>query len=407
MINSKQALSIILRQAKLLGQESILISETLGRILAEDIYSDINLPPFDRSAMDGFAVNSKDTSEVFEIIEDIPAGKVPKKTIKPGQCARIMTGAMLPKGADKVIKVEDSEPATERRGSFSFKEPRRLASGSTKTNVSKLGEDIKAGALVLKKGTKIRPQEAAMLATVGKIKVKVLRQPNVAVISTGSELVEPSKKPKAGQIRNSNASMLLVQLKRRGIDGQYLGIAKDNILATKKLIQKGLKQADILLLSGGVSVGDYDFVKEVLGSCGVKIHFNKVAIKPGKPTVFGSKGKKLVFGLPGNPVSVLVIFELFVVPALDKIVGRQTKSQFKKIKLLKDFSRRDIKREQYYPVKIKLEKPATERRGFLVVPLEFHGSAHMQALTEANGIMQVPRGVKEIKKGTMVNVRPI
>jgi len=399
MINSKKALKIILNLSKSLGSETIAIDNSLGRVLSENIISDINMPPFDRSAMDGFAINSNDKSKVFEIIEDIPAGKVPKKIIKPGQCARIMTGAMLPKGSDRVIMVEHTKQETRNKMQVTKK--------SQKSNVSKKGEDIKFGQLILKKGSKIRPQEAAMLATVGKTKIKVLRQPNVAVISTGSELVEPNKKPKQGQIRNSNASMLLVQLKRRGIEAKYLGIARDNFSTTKKLVQKGLKQADILLLSGGVSVGDYDFVKEVLTSCGVKIHFNKVAIKPGKPTVFGTKGKKLVFGLPGNPVSVLVIFELFVVPALDKIVGRQTKSKFKHMKLLKDFLRRDTKREQYYPVKIKLEKPATERRGFLVVPLEFHGSAHMQALTEADGIMQIKSGIKSLKKGTMVNVRPI
>jgi len=390
MINSKKALNIILKNAKLLGVEMIELSSSLGRVLAKNIYSDINIPPFDRSAMDGFVVNSKDKSKTFLIIEDIPAGTVPKKTIKPGQCSRIMTGAMLPKGADKVIQVEHTKQLT--RNSIT----RQLAN-NTKSNVSKKGEDVKKGQLILKQGTKIRPQEAAMLASVGKSKVKVYRQPRVAVISTGSELVEPTKKPKLSQIRNSNASMLLVQLSRRSIKGKYYGIAKDNFKTTQKLVKKALAQSDILLLSGGVSVGDYDFVREVLKSCGVKVHFNKVAIKPGKPTVFGTKGKKLVFGLPGNPVSVLVIFELFVVPAIDKIVRRKTNANFVKQILLKDFKRRDTKREQYFPVRL----------GCGAEPLKFHGSAHMQALTQADGIMQINRGIKSIKKGTIVNVRPI
>ncbi len=393
MINSEKALKIILKHSKFLGVEEIALSETLGRVLAKDIRSDVDIPAFDRSAMDGFAVNSRDKSEVFEVIEDIPAGKVPKKTIKHGQCARIMTGAMLPRGADKVVKVEDTEPATKRRGSLI-----RITKDDTKRHVSTCGEDAKKGQLILKKGAKLRPQEAAMLATVGKSKIKVTKLPRVTVISTGSELVEPSQNPKIGQIRNSNASMLLVQLKRRGIDGRYLGIARDNFTATKSLIIKGLAKSDILLLSGGVSVGDYDFVREVLKSCGVKTHFNKIAIKPGKPTVFGTKGKKLIFGLPGNPVSVLVVFELFVVPAIDKIVGRKTKSAFFDMKLLDDFQRRDAKREQYYPVKI---------NDLGALPLEFHGSAHMFALTQANGIMQIKRGIKKLKKGTIVNVRPI
>lgn len=393
MINSKKALNIILKKAKALGVEEVALFSTLGRVLAEDVYSDVDIPAFDRSAMDGFAINSKDNSKTFEIIEDIPAGKVPKKKIKCGQCARIMTGAMLPKGSNKVVKVEDTEPRRSVAGSFI-----KITHHEKKSNVSKKGEDVRQGQLILKKGTKIRPQEAAMLASVGKHKVKVTRKPKVAVISTGSELVEPSMKPGFGKIRNSNSSMLLVQLKRRDIDAKYLGIARDNFAATKKLIKKGLDEVDILLLSGGVSVGDYDFVREVLKSCGVKIHFNKVAIKPGKPTVFGTKSKKLVFGLPGNPVSVLVIFELFVVPAIDQMVGRKTKEKLVPLKLLQNFYRRDSKREQYYPIKIK-------KTGAL--PLEFHGSAHMQALTQADGIMQIKRGIKSLKKGTIVRVRSI
>lgn len=390
MIDQKTALKIVLRHSHSLGSEKIGLTETLGRVLAENVRSDVDIPAFDRSAMDGFAVNSKDRSETFEVIEDIPAGKVPKKKIEPGQCARIMTGAMLPRDADKVIKVEDTK--------LMSNDKCQMSNAGGKSNTSKRGEDVRKGQLILKKGAKIRPQEAALLATVGKNPVKVTRLPRIAVISTGSELVEPSNVPKLGQIRNSNGSMLLVQLKRRGIDGKYLGIARDNFAATKKLVQKGLKASDILLLSGGVSVGDYDFVREVLKSCGVKIHFNQIAIKPGKPTVFGTKGQKLVFGLPGNPVSVLVVFELFVVPAIDKIVGRKTTSQFTPQKLLSDFARKDIKREQYYPVRIS-SKGAQ--------PLEFHGSAHMHALTQSNGIVRIKAGIKRLPKGTRVYVRPI
>jgi len=400
MIKPEKALNMILKKAKPLGTELIKLPASLGRVLAENIYSDLNMPSFNRSAMDGFAVNSKDKSKTFVIIEDIPAGKVPKKKIKTGQCSRIMTGAMLPQDTDRVIMVEHTRQITRNKIQVTNK--------SSKSNVSKRGEDVKKDQLILKKGAKIRPQEAAMLASVGKHKVKVTRKPKVAVISTGSELVEPSKRPGFGKIRNSNSSMLLVQLKKRNIDAKYLGIARDNFAATKKLVKKGLAESDILLLSGGVSVGDYDFVREVLKSCGVKIHFNKVAIKPGKPTVFGTKDKKLVFGLPGNPVSVLVIFELFVVPAIDQIVGRKTKEKFARMKLSKDFQRRDAKREQYYPVKIiKQGNRDIQSQVFSVLPLEFHGSAHMQALTQADGVMLIKRGIKKLKKGTIVNVRPI
>ncbi len=390
MIKPSKALKIVLKHAKSLGVEKIYLPETLGRVLAENIYSDVNMPPFNRSAMDGFAINLKDPSKVFKIIEDIPAGYVPKKKIKFGECSRIMTGAMLPFGADKVIKVENTNLLTANS--------LRLTAFEKKSNVSLKAEDVKKGQLILKKGTKIRPQEAAMLATVGKTKVKVYCQPKVAVISTGSELVEPVKKPKPGQIRNSNASMLILQLKRLGIDAKYLGIAKDNFKATEKLIRKGLKEVDILILSGGVSVGDYDFVEDVLKKCGVKIIFNKVAVKPGKPTTFGVKRNKFVFGLPGNPVSVLVIFELFVRPFIDRLVNQPKKNMLKEYRLLSDFKRRSAAREQYFPVVI-------NNGG--AYPIKFHGSAHMQAITLATGIMQVPSGRTFIKKGTKVYARQI
>jgi molybdopterin molybdotransferase len=389
MLTTKKVLNIILKYADPLGTEEIQIKSALGRVLAEKVYSDVDIPPFNRSAMDGFAVNSKDPSNVFEIIEDIPAGRVPKKRIRFGQSARIMTGAMLPKGADRVVKVEN----TKLLGSFI-----EIIKFEKKSNVSLRGEDVREGQLVLKKGTKIRPQEAAMLATVGRTRIKVYRQPKVAVISTGSEIVEPYKKPGQGQIRNSNSSMLMLQLKRLGIDAKYLGIAKDDFSVTEKLVRKGLRESDILILSGGVSVGDYDFVADVLKKCGVRILFNKIAVKPGKPTTFGVKGRKYVFGLPGNPVSVLVIFELFVVPFIDRLVNRATKNKFSKYKLLSDFKRRSAKREQYFPVIFKKGGAA---------PIVFHGSAHMQALTQADGIMLVPSGKTFIKKGSMVYARPI
>ncbi|MFH2034469.1 MAG: molybdopterin molybdotransferase MoeA, partial [Candidatus Margulisiibacteriota bacterium] len=325
-----------------------------------------------------------------EIIEDIPAGYVPKKCVGKGKAARIMTGAMLPTGADKVVKVEDSE----RISNIEF----RISNIEDKSNISQKAEDVKKGQLILKRGTLIRPQEAAMLATVGKTSVKVYRQPKVAVISTGSELVEPSKRPKPGQIRNSNGSMLMLQLKRLGIQAKYLGIARDNFNSTVTLIKKALKDADIVIMSGGVSVGDYDFVEKALKKCGVKILFNKVAIQPGKPTTFGLKGDKAAFGLPGNPVSSQVIFELLVGPFIDKLVGRAVKDKFKRYKLLADYKRRNAKRELYIPVIFK---------GDGVLPVEYHGSAHMLAMTKAQGIMRIPVGMNHLEKESMVHARLI
>lgn len=390
MKSVKEALSIILKHARPLGVENIDLSFSLGRILAENVYSDIDIPPFDRSAMDGFAVNSKDPSTHFAIIEDIPAGKIPKKRIDRGTCARIMTGAMIPKEADRVIMAENTK--------LLEKNKIVILRHDNKLNISNKGEDIKIRELVLQKGSTIRPQEAAMLATVGKTNVKVLKLPEIAVISTGSELVEPHNKPKSGQIRNSNSPMLLLQLKKLGINGKYLGIAKDTMRATEKLIKNGLRHADILIITGGVSAGDYDFIYNALKKCGVKILFNRVAVKPGKPTTFGIKGRKLIFGLPGYPVSSLISFNLFVAPAIDKIAGGNEKDRIIKSIILKDFYRRDTKREQYYPVRL-------TKNG--AVPLEFHGSGHMHALTMADGFLRIKAGIKKIKKGSAVYVRSI
>lgn len=391
MIKPVKALKIILEQAKPLGIEEIAVLDSLDRVLTEKIYSDVDIPAFHRSAMDGFAINSKDPSKVFKIIEDIPAGKVPGKRIKFGQCARIMTGAMIPRGADKVVKVEDTKLLTANS--------LRLTAFEEKTNVSPRGEDLRKGSLVFRRGKEIRPQEAAMLAMVGKTRVKVYRLPKAAIISTGSELVEPKQKPELGQIRNSNSTMLLLQLKRLGIRAEYLGIAKDDFDATKEIIQRGLNFADLLILSGGVSVGDYDFVAKALEACGVKILFDKVAVQPGKPTTFGRKNDKYIFGLPGNPVSVFVAFELFVVPLIDCLTNRKTGDKLVKTKLIGDFERKHADREQYYPVAF------FESVG--AFPLDFHGSAHLFALTCSNALMRIKKGVKTLKEGEMVDVRPI
>ncbi|OGC04286.1 hypothetical protein A2276_06775 [candidate division WOR-1 bacterium RIFOXYA12_FULL_43_27] len=389
MIKPEKALKIILERARPLGIEEINLVDSLGRVLAEKVYSDIDIPAFNRSAMDGFAVNSKDLSKVFEIIEDIPAGYVPKKKIKFGQCARIMTGAMLPIGTDKVVKVENTKLTADGL---------KITALEKKLNVSLRGEDVKKGELVLDKGTKIRPQEGAMLATVGKTSVKVYRRPKVAVISTGSELVEPSQKPAAGQIRNSNGTMLLFLLKRFGTEINYFGIAPDDFLTTKEMIEKALKTADIVILSGGVSVGDYDFVSKALNECGVDILFDRVAIQPGKPTTFGVKGDKYVFGLPGNPVSVFVSFELFVTSLINGLTNRKEGNKYIDAVLTGDFERKNAERELYYPVGL--------LAGY-AVPLKFHGSGHLFSLASCNALMRVKKGIKFLKNGETVNVRPI
>jgi len=392
LILPKKALNIILSQAKILGIEEVNISDSLGRILAQKIYSDTDMPPFNKSGMDGFAIKSNDKSETFEIIEDIPAGYVPQKKITKGKCSRIMTGAIVPQGADIVIPVENTIHIT--------KNTIHITKFPQKPNIAKKGEDVKKGALILNPACEIRPQEIAIFAAAGKATVKVYKLPKISIISTGSELVEPNEIPQKGQIRNSNGPMLLAQLKRLGIKGNYLGIAKDDFETTKQLIEKGLEESDILILSGGVSVGDYDFVKGALKECEVEIIFDKIAIKPGKPTTFGIKGNKYVFGLPGNPVSAFIIFELFIVPFIEKLTNQYITDKFKEFILGEDFERKKVDREEYIPVII---FGNTEPNIYLT---KFHGSGHLHSL-RVNAIMRIPKGVKQIKKGEAVYVRSI
>jgi len=394
MINSKKALNLILKHSRSFGferSEEIGLSSALGRVLAEKVYSDSDIPSFNKSSMDGFAIKSEDSSIIFEVIEDIPAGKVPQKVIYYGECARIMTGGMLPKGTDMVVPIENAQEIE--KGLI------KILKFPKKTNISKKGEDVKKGGLILRVGKEIRPQEIAVMATAGKTKVKVFKLPKISIVATGSELVEPDQTPNLGQIRNSNSAMLLAQLKKLGINATYLGIAKDDFEATRRMVEQGMVESDILILSGGVSVGDYDFVKDVLIRCGFEIVFDKIAIKPGKPTVFGVKENKYVFGLPGNPVSVFVVFELFVVPLIDKLTGKRTSDTTEKVPLIGDFDRKNGDREQYYPVMFIKDIGA--------LPINFHGSAHLHALTVSNALMHIKKGVKYIKEGTIVNVRPI
>jgi len=245
----------------------------------------------------------------------------------------------------------------------------------------------------------LRCQEISMLATTGYHKVKVLSRPKVSILATGTELVEPDRFPSFGQIRNSNSYSLFAQCQSAGANPEYLGISVDEETNLRGKIKKGL-DSDMLLISGGVSMGDYDFVPSILKEADVDIAFEKVAIKPGKPVLFGTKGKTLIFGMPGNPVSTMIIFELFVKPALKKMSGDTANYSFKgKAILDKDFKRKRAERQEYIPAAI--NRSGGEIRA---VPVDFHGSADMMALTKANGLLLIPIAVDKIDAGEMCDV---
>lgn len=371
------------------GMETVPLMESLNRVLAEDIISRIEMPPFDKSAMDGFALSSKDNSQKYKIIETIAAGDIPAREIKEGECAKIMTGAMLPQGADRVIKRENT---VEKEGYMHILEDEDV------TNICYKGEDVKIGDLVLTSGTVIRPQQVAIIASMGLSPVPVYRKPVVGILTTGSEIVEPGEELQRGQIYNSNAYSLSSQLHQIGADVEYGGIALDDKEGIREQITRLFEKNDMVIISGGVSMGDYDYVPGILEELGVRLYFQKVAVKPGKPTVFGIKGDKVFFGLPGNPVSTFVIFEIFVKPFLYRMMGHCYKPLFIKAVMKKDFKRKKTKRTAFIPV--------IYSDGF-VEAVEYHGSAHIHALAQASGLLQIPAGVKEVLKGSTVDVRQV
>jgi len=302
-----------------------------------------------------------------------------------------MTGAAVPQGADYVFMLEDTEEKEDGRVRFTGK--------PGNDNIAKAAEDCFAGQTVLKPGRYIKPQEIAVMAVVGATFVTVSCKARVGVISTGNELVEPEKVPAGAQIRNSNASQLMAQVARAGAEGRYYGIARDEEASIAELLTRALEENDVVLISGGVSFGDFDLVPRVMRSLGLTIHFDQVAMQPGKPLTFCTGEKKAVFGLPGNPVSTFVQFEVMVRPFIDRMAGVTVEEPKMLMPLAADYSRKRAERLAWIPFTV---TPAGEAK-----PVEYHGSAHITALTGAWGFIAIPRGQSWIQKGEMVSVRQI
>jgi molybdopterin molybdotransferase len=390
MIPIEEAEKILNRITCQPESEEVPLMDVLGRVLAQDVLSRLNMPPFNKSAMDGFAIRSDDDSKRFEIVEVIAAGSVPRKEIKKGQCAKVMTGGMVPEGADRVVMVE----VTGEKDGYMY-----LTGEDKNINICYLGEDIKTGDLVLKSGHLVRPQEVGIIASMGMDRIKVFKKPVVGIITTGSEIREPGEVLKTGQIYNSNSYSLGAQVRRLGALVMYAGIVGDEKDQIKRKIGELLGECQMVLISGGVSMGDYDFVPQILKDLGVRLYFDEVAIQPGKPTVFGTRGNGLIFGMPGNPVSTFTVFEVFVKSVLYRLMGHEYTPILLKGVMKEDFRRERGTRTAYVPVKY-------DNEGF-VVSVEYHGSAHLASLSQANALLKVPTKVEEIVKGSIVYVRQI
>jgi molybdopterin molybdotransferase len=387
MISFEEALKTVKNSIFTLGTEYIPFTHSLNRVTAENVCSDIEMPPFNKSAVDGFAYKREDIDQPLIVIEVVQAGKIPGKIVEKGQCTQIMTGAPVPEGADSVVPVEDIECIGQKI---------HILKKDQKTNISYKAEDVIIGQQVLKKGTLIKPQHIAVMASVGYTNALCYKIPNVGIISTGNELVEPEHKPKPSQIRNSNSYQLMAQTTAMGLKPRYYGIAEDTIEDTSYKIQKAVAENDVILLTGGVSVGEFDFVADVIKELGFNILFDSIAVTPGKPTTFAVKDKQFCFGLPGNPVSSFVQFELLVKTLLFGMQGLDFSPPNIKLPMGIDFNRKNTNRRYFIPAKIKNAE---------VFPVEYHGSGHIHALSEADCLITLPQGLASLKKGEPVDVR--
>lgn len=383
MISVREAIKIIERETTPLGVERVALCDSVGRVLAEDVVADMDLPPFDRSQMDGYAVIAKDTANApvaLKIVGESAAGHGWHKTMKRGEAVRIMTGAAVPKGADSVQKVEVT---SESDGVVTVNEP--VAKGFS---VVKKGSEIKAGKLVVKSGERVSESMIATLAAFGYAKVKVAKQPRIAIIGTGSEIVDVSRKPKRDQIRNSNSVMLDVLSRKFGCVATPMPTVKDDISDLKFQISNSAKDANIVILTGGVSVGKYDHTKTALTEIRAEIFFDKVSLKPGKPAVFAKLGKTLIFGLPGNPVSAAVTFHLFVHHAILKMQSASISAVQGGHAVVNSAIKAARDRDTYLPVGL-----ATDDRGLLIAtPLRSQGSSDLVSIGRADAFAFVGAG---------------
>ncbi|MBI4268766.1 MAG: molybdopterin molybdotransferase MoeA [Candidatus Rokubacteria bacterium] len=315
MLTVEQALDEILSRVRPLGTERVEVLGALGRILAEPIVSRRVIPPWPNSSMDGYALRADDTREdgvELTVVGRVAAGALPARALRLGEAMRIFTGAPLPDGADAVVPQEDVTAEGDR-----VRVPARVERGAF---VRPVGEDVRAGDVVLEAGHRVGPAEVGLLATLGYARVVVGRRPRVAVLSTGDELADLGREPEGGQVPNTNTYSLMAQVLEAGGEPVNLGVARDDVDAIEGRVRWGMA-ADVVVSSAGVSVGELDLVREALVRCGAELHLWQVSMRPGKPITFGSLQGRPVFGLPGNPVSAMVTFEVFVRPALLQMAG--------------------------------------------------------------------------------------
>ena len=417
LISVEEALDTILAQLRPVDPEVVPLTQSFNRVLAESVRSPVNVPPFANSAMDGYAVIAADTQSGspetpvrLKVIENIPAGATPTKRLTPKTAARIMTGAPVPAGADAVVRFEETSDSI-KTGALGDDEVMIYRTVSSGDNVRAAGEDIMAGQVILEGGRRLRPQDVGILAAIGQAEVKVYRRPRIAILATGDELVDIGEPIEPGKIRNSNEYTQAAMVQKYGGQAVMLGIARDNVADLTAKIQAGLAQnVDLFLSSAGVSVGDFDMVKNVLAAEG-EIQFWQVAIKPGKPLAFGllnqeqhgfSSARVPLIGLPGNPVAAMVAFEVFARPAVLKL-GGELSWQKTTIRAALDEDVTNSGRRHYMRAFV-----YQTSHGYQVTTrgsgVRVQGSGILTSMVWANSLVVVPENVNNLPAGTSVDV---
>jgi molybdopterin molybdotransferase len=394
LISADEAQAIILKNVGRLGSHRVDIWSAYGRVVDEDVHSDTDLPPFNRAAMDGYAVRSEDVKTApaaLTLCGTVSAGTFSDLPVAAGTCMKIMTGGVVPEGADAVVKVEDTTGPEE--GMVEFR--RTVSPGE---NVAKRGEDVRKGEVVLERGSLIRGPEVAVCASVGKTSLEVVEIPSVGVLPTGNEVVDPAELPPYGKIRNSNGPMLFTLVQGAGCRAEYMGIAPDSEDELRAAVRKGFEH-DVLLLSGGVSMGEYDLIPDVLEKEGAVILFHRVRVKPGKPLLFARKEGCMIFGVPGNPVSNFTTFFLFIRPALLKLMGRADYLPNRIDAVLgREFtyrSDRELVVPSFYMVTGGIPS---------FTPSSLNGSADIAGCVGVNSLAMFPEGSHTVARGERVSV---
>ncbi len=391
MIQLEEALALAGKTPISPGTTLLPVEEALGRVLAEAIYADRDAPPFHRATMDGYACRQEDLAGALTVLESIPAGRMPSRKVGKGQCSKIMTGGVVPEGANCVIMQEYVETGPDGKISFTASE--------TDKNIDPRGQDLKEGDLLLAKGTMLAPGHLGIISSTGKVEVKVSKQLIIGILATGSELVEPGMLPLGAQIRNSNSHQLSGQVRRAGHIPKNMRIVEDDAEAMAERITGAMEQLDLLILTGGASVGELDLVPGVLEKLGFHLEFQRVAMQPGKPVSFAHRRGKICFGLSGNPVSSFVQFEVLVRPYLETCTGAIPLNKRICIPLEKEYRRHRADRQFFLPVNF-TDSGSCE-------PVKYHGSGHLHALANAIGFAEIPAGQTVIEKGDKVHVRLI